>query len=44
MDMDKVYRENVRQELLKNAMSYTEQILEATYHEAAAVWLPTSCF
>ena len=42
MDTDKVYREKARQELHKNAMSYIEQIQEATSHETAAVRPPTS--
>ena len=42
IDADKVYREKARQELLKNATSYIEQILEVTSHETAAVRAPTS--
>ena len=42
MDADLAYREKARQELHKNAMSYTEQILEATSHKTAAVQPPTS--
>ena len=36
-DTEKVYREKARQELHKNAMSYIEQILEASPHETTAV-------
>ena len=42
MDVDKTYREKARQELHKNAMSYIEQILEATPHDTLAVWLLAS--
>ena len=42
VNADKVYREKARQELHKNATSYTEQILEATSHKKAAVRPPTS--
>ena len=42
MDADKAYREKARRELYKNATNYIEQILEATSHKTAAVWLPTS--
>ena len=42
MDADKVYRERARQEVQKNAISYIEQILEATSHKTAAVRPPTS--
>ena len=42
MDADKAYREKAKQELLKNVISYTEQILEATSHETAGVQTPTS--
>ena len=42
MDDGKVYREKASQELHKKAMSHIKQILEATYHKAAAVWPPTS--
>ena len=37
MDADKTHIEKARWELHKNAMSYIEQILEATLHETAAV-------
>ena len=33
---------NGRRELHKNITTYTEQILEETSHETAAVWPPTS--
>ena len=39
MYADKTYREKVRQELLKNAMDYIEQILEATPDETTAIRL-----
>ena len=42
MDADKSYREKARQELHKNATSYTEQILEATSHNTAGLWSSTS--
>ena len=42
MDADKVYQEKARQELHKNAKSYTEQILEATSHKTATVRPSTS--
>ena len=42
LDTDYVYREKDRQQLHKNAMSYIEQILEATFHKTAALWPPTS--
>ena len=42
MDTDKAYKEKARQELHKNAMSYIEQILEATSYKTAAVKPPTS--
>ena len=35
MDANKMYREKAKRELLKNAMSVTEQILEVTSHETA---------
>ena len=35
---DKMYKEKARQELHKNATSYTKQILEATSHETTVVW------
>ena len=38
MDADKTHREKVRWELHKNAMSYIEQILEATSYETTALW------
>ena len=37
MDADKANRKKARQELHKNATSYIEQILEATFHKTAAV-------
>ena len=37
MNADKTHRENVRQDLHKNATSYTEQILEATPYEVTSV-------
>ena len=37
MDADKIHREKSR-ELQRNAMIYSEQILEATSHKTAAVW------
>ena len=43
MDADKAYREKSRLDLHKNTTSNIEQILEATFHETAAVWPPTSC-
>ena len=42
MDADKGYREKVRWEWYKNAVSYIEQILEVTSHKTAAVRPPTS--
>ena len=42
MDVDKVHREKTRWKLHKNAMSYIEQILEATSLKTAIVQLPTS--
>ena len=36
MDANKTYREKARRELLKNATSYIEQILEVTADEIAA--------
>ena len=42
MDADETYREKARRELHKNAMSYIEQILEATSHETTVVRPPTS--
>ena len=42
MDADETYREIARQELHKDAMSYIEQILEATSHESIVVLPPTS--
>ena len=42
MDADKVLGEKARQELHKNAMSYIEQILEATSPKVAAVRSSTS--
>ena len=41
-DADKMYREKARQGLHKNAISYTEQILDATSHETTVVRPPTS--
>ena len=40
MDADKTYREKARGELHKNATSFIEQIVEATFHETM-VRLPT---
>ena len=37
MDADKTHREKARRELHKNAMSYIEQILEATPHEKNSI-------
>ena len=37
MDTNKMHRKKARRELCKNAMSYFEQILEATPHKTAAV-------
>ena len=42
MDTDEEYREKARWEMHKNAMSYIEQILEATSHKKAAVQPPNS--
>ena len=42
MDTVLAYLEKSRWEQHKNATSYTEQILEATFHKTAAVRLPTS--
>ena len=42
MDADKTYWEKARQEVHKNAMSYIEQILEATSLETTVVWPPIS--
>ena len=42
MDADKVYRKKARQELHKNPMNDTEQILKATSHKTAALWPPSS--
>ena len=44
MDADFMYREKARRELHKNATSYTEQILEAAYHETTAIRPPNSYF
>ena len=33
MDADKTYREKAKRELLKNATSHIEQVLEPTPHE-----------
>ena len=44
MDTDKPYREKAKQELHKNAMSYIEQILEATSYKkssCSATYLPS---
>ena len=41
-DADKVYRGKAKWELHKNAMSYIEQILEATCHETTVVQSPPS--
>ena len=40
MDADQMYRERARRELHKNARSYIEQILEATYCGTTVVWHP----
>ena len=37
MNIDEIYREKARVELHKNAMSYIEQILEATPHKTTAI-------
>ena len=37
MDADKAYREKDWWELVKNAISYIEQILDPTSHETAAI-------
>ena len=42
MDTDKAYRVKTRWQLHKNALSYTEHILEATSREIAAVLSPTA--
>ena len=42
MDPDKTYWKKKLDRLLKNAMSYAEQILETTTHEITAVRPPTS--
>ena len=42
MDADLAYRKKFRREFLKNAMSYIEQILEATYPKTRAVRTLTS--
>ena len=42
MDVDLVYREKARQEMHKKAMSYIEEILEATFYKTAAVQSPIS--
>ena len=41
MDTDQTYREKAEREMHNNAISYIEQILEATSHEIAAVQSPT---
>ena len=41
MDADKTYRKKTRRKLRKNATSYIEQILEATFHETTAAQLLT---
>ena len=41
MDTDWAYGEKARRELHKNAPSYIEQILEATFRKTAAVRPPT---
>ena len=38
MDADKRYKEKARWELHEYAMSYIEQIQEATPHETIAIW------
>ena len=42
MDADKTPKEKAIWELHKDALSYTEQILEATFHKITAVWPLTS--
>ena len=42
MDIDSAYREKAWRELRENAVSYTEQILEAKSHKTTAVKPPTS--
>ena len=42
MDADLAYREKAWRQLRKNAASFTEQVLEAASHKAAAVWTPTT--
>ena len=42
MDAKKAYREKATRELLKNASSYIEQILEASSHKITAVPPSTS--
>ena len=42
MDTDYAHREKTWQQLHKNAMNYTEQILEAISHKTTAVWSPTT--
>ena len=42
MDTVKVYRENARRELLKNAASYIERVLEAKSHERTTVQRPNT--
>ena len=40
IDAEKVYREKARHELLKNATSCIDQVLEAISHEKTVVWPP----
>ena len=42
LDTDESPREKARWDLCKNATSYIEQILGATFHKPAAVQQPTS--
>ena len=42
MDAKETYREKAWQQLLKNAPSKVEQVLEVTLHKTADVWPPTT--
>ena len=42
MDANKMTGEKARQQLHKNAVSNTEQVLEATPHKAPTIWPPNS--
>ena len=42
VDADQAYGEKAWRQLLKNAASYIEQVLEAASHKAAAVRPPTT--